>query len=121
MKRKILLDNEKDMKIFLRIMLSVCLFLPVTAWGVLCSGEVMNSYISVGGNLIIKPSWRNDYTKLCNVNDEPIVCSLWSGYVTTSMNDNTSLIVSYSNEASCSNLSTYSSAPTPDYVMLKAE
>ena len=109
------------MKIFLRIQLCIIMLLPITAWGVLCSGEVMNSYISVGGNLIIKPTWRNDYTKLCNVNDDPIVCALWSGYVASSMNDNTSLIVSYSSIGSCSTIPTYSSSPTPDYVMLKAE
>ena len=108
------------MKIFLRIVFSVCLFLPVVSWGAItCSGEVTNAYIGKTGNLVIRGSWRNDYTKLCNVNDDPIVCSLWSGYVAKSMDENTSLIVRYTNPSTtCDSLPRYSSSPAPEYVML---
>ena len=110
------------MKIFLRIVLSVCLFLPAVSWGATCSGEVTNAYIGKFGSLVVKGTWRNDYTKLCNVNDDPIVCSLWSGYVARSMDENTSLILRYDNSAfTCSTIPTYSNAPMPNYVMLKAE
>ena len=110
------------MKIFLRITLSVCLFLPAVSWGATCSGEVTNAYIGKFGSLVVKGTWRDDYTKLCNVNDDPIVCSLWSGYVAKSMDENTSLIVRYTNPSTtCDSLPRYSSSPTPEYVMLKAE
>ena len=101
------------------LLISLLYFTSITNAATLnCKGTVSNMYITSSGDFVIKTSYRNDYTSLCNVNDDPVVCSLWSSVVTTSMTNEKEIIVRYKDIPSCDAIEKYNSAPKPAYVML---
>ncbi|MCO7223006.1 hypothetical protein [Pleionea sp. CnH1-48] len=112
------------------IMASVALLISsvASANSLWCNGTVFNSYVSSSGDLIIRGSWRNDYTRLCNLQGsvhgiDAVTCSMWSSYIAASMTNAKKVIVYYGNAngAECNSLPTYAATPAPGYVMLTAE
>jgi len=92
---------------------------------ILCSGTVVNSYISRSGVLTIRGDWRGDYTAICNVKGDSVVdsvtCSHWASMIHAAMTNNMEIWIRYElgdSSVTCSNLKTYGGAPTPSYVML---
>lgn len=90
-----------------------------------CVGSITNYYITSGGSVQIWGDWRNAYTEVCNVNDDPdvsnVTCSLWVSILNTSVINNKSVKLMYDNNngaMNCENIPAYSNAPTPHYIML---
>lgn len=52
-----------------------------------CSGKVTNAYVVSNRYLILKGSWRNDYTRICSTDGsngvDTVTCSLWLSIITT--------------------------------------
>lgn len=95
------------------------------AGNIWCSGTISNLYIDSGKNVIIKGSWRNEYTRICKTDGsfgaDTVTCSLWTSLATTSMIHNKSVRLMYNDQngtVSCDNMPSYSYAPPPSYVML---
>lgn len=89
-----------------------------------CSGNIQTAYIANTGDVIIRSTWRNEYTKLCNLKGsaevDTVTCSLWYSTVTTSMVNNLPVRLMYNGDQyTCSNLPTYYASPIPAYVMLE--
>lgn len=104
----------------LLLMIAVVASAGANAESIYCEGKIDNSYITNGGDVVIRGDWRDHWTKVCNVNDSDVVkCSLWTSYVTSAVQNNLKVTVSYSNTGyTCSNLPTYTSAPVPAYIMI---
>jgi len=90
-----------------------------------CVGSITNFYITAGGSVQIRGSWRNEYTEVCNFNEDsyitPVVCSLWVSIINSSVANNKSVRLMYDDNngaINCESIPTYSKAPIPQYVML---
>ncbi len=90
-----------------------------------CSGTISNAYVDSGNNLMIKGSWRNDYTRICKTDGSgeinTITCSLWFSIATSSMTNDKGVTLMYSDQGGtidCTNIPSYSAAPIPKYLML---
>lgn len=115
-------------KLYIMVFIMLCsVLISETAFasGIWCTGKVTNAYIDSDKNVILKGSWRNEYTRICSTDGsngvDTITCSLWFSIITTSMVHDKEVILMYSDQNStlnCSNIPTYSSSPRPDYVML---
>jgi len=90
-----------------------------------CSGKLAGVYINASGDVIINASWRNDWTRICNLNAAApgtVTCSLWASFATTAWQGNRNVRVMYSGgPTSCSAIPSYNGAPIPDYVMLEGQ
>jgi len=94
-----------------------------TAW---CSGNITNSYTTSAGEVVIRSTWRNEYSSICNVKQDwkgvsPEVCYVWFSHVSNAITENKPVIVYYPSidQTECATMPTYSGAPAPGYVMLK--
>jgi hypothetical protein len=86
-----------------------------------CSGKIENTFIEANGNIHIKGSWRETWTKICNTTDkETITCSLWASYVASAVQNNLNVTVNYqvTDGSTCQTLATYANAPKPNYIMI---
>ncbi len=105
-----------------RLVLTCCLFTPLATpalASIWCLGKLSGSYITPAGDLIVNGSWRNDWTRLCNVNTDSMVCPLWASYAATAITNKLKIRLMYSeNTYQCSDLPTYNSTPKPAYLML---
>ena len=110
-----------------KILLALLLLpLPSYAVSLYCTGSIQKTYVSSSGNLIVRSTFRNDYTRLCNLNGtanniSAITCSMWSSYVTTALTNKKKVLISFSADegVACSDMATYDSAPPVRYVMLQ--
>lgn len=96
---------------------------PATA-NIWCSGKLAGVYINSSGDVIINGSWRNDWTRICNLNEATpgtVTCSLWASFATTAWQGNRSVRLMYGGQGSCSEIPSYNGAPTPAYVMLEGQ
>jgi hypothetical protein len=94
-----------------------------------CAGTVANLYLSSDGTVLVWTSWRNDYLKICNVNDPvpssvntsvtPTVCMSWLSLLRTAIQSQRQVTTYYGEAPACASLPTYGGAPVPDYVMLR--
>lgn len=90
-----------------------------------CVGKISNMLIYEDGGVMILPSFRGDWVKVCSVssvwNTIPVeVCDRWLTTLTSALlADRFVTINYYSSTAACSQLPTYGSAPSPDYIMLQ--
>lgn len=91
---------------------------PALSAAINCQGEATHSYISSSGALVVRTTYRGDYTNMCNVNGDPIVCSLWTSIITSSITNDTPIIVRYGDIVSCDSIPTYGAAPKPQYVVI---
>jgi hypothetical protein len=90
-----------------------------------CSGFVSNVYIAADKSVIIKASWNDNYTRICSTDGstgiDTVTSSLWFSTITTSMVNNKSVMLMYSDnngQFKCNSLPSYGSTPNPIYVML---
>lgn len=90
---------------------------------VYCSGTVANLTVKSGGDVMVLPSWRNDYITLCNLNTTrgtvaPAVCAGWFTALRSAVTNQENTLTSYPGSTACASIPTYSNSPTPDYFML---
>lgn len=90
-----------------------------------CVGTVTNIYTHAAGSVVIRSSWRNDWTQVCNVNEEwkgvpSQSCWAWFALLSAAVTDSKSVAVNYPNlqPAECATMPTYASSPAPDFVRL---
>lgn len=98
-----------------------------------CSGNLNKMYIHENGDLMVFMSYRNDWTKICNIKADhqgvsPIVCQAWLSSLKDALAGNgtgtgtrMSVTIQYVTTQTCSTLSTYSTSPKPGYVMVVAQ
>ena len=101
------------------------LFQCAVAGNIWCTGTVSNVYIAADKSVVIKGSWRNDYTRICSTDGstgvDTVTCSLWYSIVSASIVNDKQVILMYSDQNGqyqCDNLPNYYTAPNPYYVML---
>lgn len=108
--------------------LSVTALIPAQAGTALwCSGTIATHWIDAGGTVYVLPSWRGDHIALCNVNANsaagitPTVCLGWAAIIRAAMQRSAPTTIHYGDApvASCSQIPTYQSAPSPSYLMLQ--
>ncbi len=85
-----------------------------------CNGKIGGVYINKEGDVIVNATWRNDWTRICNLNTAGMqsTCPLWASYAATAYQNQLNVRVMYSNASSCDQLPTYNGAPLPEYFML---
>lgn len=87
-----------------------------------CSGKLAGVFINSTGDVVIKGSWRNEWTRICNLNEGPttaVTCSLWASYAASAQQNNLSVTLRYdTGAATCSEIPSYNGAPTPVYFMM---
>lgn len=114
----------------LKILILLLLLVPNAAKAITlyCKGEVRQSYINSGGDLIVNGTWRDGYTRLCNLKGtansiDTVTCSLWASYVAAGMTNKKKILVSYTSNSgdTCATLATYNDAPRVSYIMLTHE
>ena len=103
------------------VLIFMCFCSSVQA-AVNCSGDIKRVYVTKVGDLVILGSWRNDYTKVCNVAIEwggvkDSTCKAWLSIAEAAQISKTPVIVRY-NLSSCSDIPTYTASPSPEYLML---
>lgn len=98
-----------------------------------CTGSLNKMYIHDSGDLMVFMSYRNDWTKLCNVKADhqgisPIVCQAWLTTLKDALAGNgtgtgtrMSVTIQYVTTQTCATLSTYSATPKAGYVMVVAQ
>ncbi|HDM8223175.1 hypothetical protein [Vibrio campbellii] len=103
-------------------LLFVILFLPTLshAGNIYCKGKIKNVYVEENGNVNIMGAWREHWTRLCNTNDDTVVCSLWASYAANAVKDNLNVTIMYNanNGVTCNTLPTYADSPPPRYFMV---
>lgn len=94
-----------------------------TLW---CGGTLSNLWVDLAGNAYVFTSWRGDYVRVCNVNENvgaitPTVCLTWVSLLKSAVQRKATTTIYYnaSLPASCAQMPTYSNAPIPYYVMLQ--
>ncbi|MEO9599791.1 hypothetical protein [Parasphingorhabdus sp.] len=90
-----------------------------------CSGTVTHTLTYVNGGVMIRSTWRNNWTQICNVKEEwkgvtPEVCYIWFSHASSAVTENKPLTVHYLglDQAECATMPTYGGAPAPYYVLL---
>jgi len=89
-----------------------------------CSGTLDSVYVSSQGNMYVRGDWRNEYTRLCNV-DETInnvrtnTCILWSATAFKAREAKHNVVIQYDDSVDCSTMSSYSQAPAPKYFLVR--
>jgi hypothetical protein len=114
------------MKIIIIVLCSLLsIFQFAVAGNIWCTGTVSNVYIAADNSVVIKGSWRNDYTRICSTDGstgvDTVTCSLWFSIVSSSMTNDKQVILMYSDQNGqyqCNNLPTYYQIHNPSYVML---
>ena len=102
---------------------SVLFAVPASA-AIWCGGKLAGVYINSTGDVIINGSWRNDWTRICNLKEDApgaVTCSLWASYAATAWQGNRNVRLMYSGPASCAAIPTYNGAPVPGYLMLEGQ
>lgn len=94
-----------------------------------CEGTVARLTVDAGGDVLVYPSWRNDYVRVCNVTQNvgtavsAPICLTWISLLRNAVQRSAQTTLMYSGAnvpASCAQMptSTYQNAPVPQYVML---
>jgi hypothetical protein len=87
-----------------------------------CSGTMANLWIYSDGSVYVYPSYREDYTRICNVNVDTngvsaASCLVWFSILKSAVQRRSSVMIFYNDAPSCATLPTYGSSPVPAYVM----
>lgn len=88
-----------------------------------CYGTIKRAYLTSDGSLIIRGSWANDYTQICNLNAawkgvSVGTCKGWLSLAMAAKLSSSNVIVYYLNISSCDAIPHYGLAPSPNYLML---
>lgn len=99
--------------------------MPALAADLTCTGTIDSSFMTSDGSVVIRGSWRSDYTQVCSVTTTwngvpPDVCAGWAAKLDAAVSLSRSIQVHYYNTGAltCATLPIYSTAPGPYYVML---
>lgn len=91
-----------------------------------CHGTIEYTYLQNDGSLYIYGSWRNEHTKICNIdtswnNISTQVCKGWLSIAQTAKVAKSNVVVHCNDNdvSSCGTISAYNSSPKPTYLMLK--
>lgn len=114
-------------KLIAILLFAVAAFLPSSANAAAnCIGNVTNLITYASGDVMIYASWRNQWTVICNVNQErqgvkPQTCFTWFSNISSSMTEDKQVRIYYTtiDQAECATMPTYGSAPVPYYVLLE--
>jgi hypothetical protein len=108
------------MKWFFCIFLFFNLSVNAQQW---CGTKATNLFIDSGGLAHVRLAIRNDYVAFCNINSpwkniSPASCASWISLVRSGVARNADMIFYYGESTPCAQISTYSSAPAPGYIMM---
>lgn len=103
----------------------VCIFSRFSDAGTWCDGSLRGVYVNALGSVVVKGSWREDWTTICNLKGafggiDATTCAVWSGLAAKATEKSAPVTIMYSESLSCNVLQTYDAAPAPFYFMLKA-
>ncbi|KQV94759.1 hypothetical protein [Rhizobacter sp. Root1221] len=96
--------------------------LPLQAFAVFeCNVKVKSVLVYATGELNVLHTGRNDFTVLCNMNQNygaatPMVCANWFAMLEHIKKKDGNANIYYNGEGSCATLPTYGAAPAPVYV-----
>ena len=87
-----------------------------------CQGTVANLFVYSDGNVYVLPSYRGDYTRICNVNADTggvsvINCVAWLAMLRNAVQRQSTVLVYYADIPACNSFPTYGESPLPGYVM----
>jgi hypothetical protein len=90
---------------------------------VYCTGNILDHLVFNEGTLMIRGSWRNDWTYLCSMQTPwkgvaTEACFTWFGLLTAARTHNKSIGIYYSGDTPCSALANHGGAPAPLYVRM---
>lgn len=112
------------MKILI-VVLAIGWSLSAAAGTIYCQGTVTSLYVGASGEVIFQPSYRADYTQVCNLNGSwqgvtTEICYAWYSQLIAAKTHAQQVLLEYSTTATytCANLPTYSNSPLPTYVMV---
>jgi hypothetical protein len=88
-----------------------------------CVGTVNSSYLTIDGSVILRGTWRNDFTQICNLKTEwkgvtPDVCAGWKAMIDAALTLGRTVSLYYSPDVTCAQIPYYGGSPAPYYVML---
>lgn len=115
------------MTVFARLVASASVILfpvPSMASGQWCTGTVESVYIDSTGGVTFQASYRNDYTRACNVHGtwggiSTETCMTWYSALLAARVQNQHVTVFYATTTSCAALPTYDNSLVPGYVMVR--
>ncbi|MDM3869723.1 hypothetical protein QSV34_00005 [Porticoccus sp. W117] len=89
-----------------------------------CNGKIKHVFVYRTGEVVVLGSWMNQWTTICNLNEEwkevsAEQCKNWYSLIQTAVVTKSPAIVYYTDAPECSALPTYGNAPAPYYVMLR--
>ena len=91
-----------------------------------CGGTLSNLWVDHAGNAYVFTSWRSDYVRVCNVNENlgaitPTLCLTWVSLLKSAVQRKATTTIYYNGSlpATCAQMPTYSNSPIPYYVMLQ--
>jgi hypothetical protein len=128
--RKILMNKRSirnAARIAIAAILSLALTAPALAADVACQGAISASYVDWDGNLLVSPTWRGDWLRICSVRTtitgngvtvDPTTCMGWASFVRQAMSGNKQTVMRYRDVASCTQVPSYYSSPLPEYLMV---
>ncbi|MCX7113366.1 MAG: hypothetical protein NTX45_25310 [Proteobacteria bacterium] len=116
--------TNKNVKLgFVALMLTLASSTSLAApqW---CYGKVSNLWMAANGELYVFTSWRNDYVRVCNINQNlgpvtPQNCASWLTLLRNAVTNKENTIIYYDNAPACKDIPVYANAPVPGYVMLQ--
>jgi hypothetical protein len=90
---------------------------------VYCAGTLLEHLVYNDGTFMIRGSWRNDWTHVCNMQApwkgvSTEACYTWFGLLTAARTHNKPVGIYYVGNFECATLPTYASAPTPLYMRM---
>ncbi|TQV76451.1 hypothetical protein FLL45_00345 [Aliikangiella marina] len=107
------------------LILLTTLLVAMPALGVnrYCSGKIQQVWVDSSGGVLIRSTWRNDHTQICDIDSEwkgvtAEVCKTWFSLIQTISVSGEDAKVYYADAPTCDALPTYRNAPAPGYVML---
>ena len=93
------------------------------AAAVSCQGTITGKSVIYDGSVLIRGSWRGDYTQICNIKAEwngvtPDVCATWVAMADAALSMGKSLYLWYPDNDACGTLPVWSASPRPYQVIM---
>ena len=114
------------MRKLMMCILMLSINVPVHAAPQWCYGTITDLLIFSDGSIMAKPSWRQDWIGICNLNTTwkdvpPVTCAAWYTTLKTAMTKQPlpQTTIYYPEASLCPSVPTYSAAPAPGYIMLQ--
>ena len=87
-----------------------------------CQGTVSNLWVYSDGTVYVYPSYRRDYTRVCNMNASVggisvANCAAWFAMLRSAVQRRSSVLIYYAEAPVCGALPVLGDSPIPGYVM----